>query len=36
MSNIEFIIGMKVSLEGEVGVVLVPELDQPDFCGMIR
>lgn len=36
MSNIEFITGMKVSLEGEVGVVLAPELDQPDFCGMIR
>ena len=36
MSDIGFITGMKVSLEGEVGVVLVPELDQPDFCGMIR
>ena len=36
MSNIEFITRMKVSLEGEVGVVLAPELDQPDFCGMIR
>lgn len=32
----EFEIGMKVSLQGEYGVVVKSELDKPDSYGMIR
>jgi hypothetical protein len=32
----DFEIGMKVSLDGEYGVVVHSELDQPNFIGMIR
>lgn len=36
MFSKEFITGMKVSLGSEVGVVVFSELDQLDFCGIIR
>jgi hypothetical protein len=31
-----FEIGMKVSLDGEYGIVVKSELDEPSFYGMIR
>lgn len=36
MLNKEFIIGMKVSLGEEFGVVVTPELNHSDFFGIIR
>ena len=32
----DFEIGMKVSLDGEFGIVVKSELDEPNFYGMIR
>jgi len=32
----DFYPGMKVSLDGEFGVVIKPETDSEDFCGIIR
>lgn len=32
----DFEIGMKVSLEGEFGIVIESEIDKPSFVGMIR
>ena len=32
----DFKIGMKISLDGEFGIVVKSELDEPNFYGMIR
>ncbi|AXO79601.1 hypothetical protein DZC78_04070 [Olleya aquimaris] len=34
--NDSFKIGMKVSLNGEFGIVVKSEFDKPDFYGLIR
>ncbi|AEE20237.1 hypothetical protein [Dokdonia sp. 4H-3-7-5] len=34
--NHDFVHGTKVSLDGEFGVVIKSELDEPNFCGIIR
>jgi hypothetical protein len=36
MLNVEFMPGMKLSLGGEFGVVVVSELNESDFYGIIR
>lgn len=36
MLDVEFMPGMKLSLGGEFGVVVVSELNESDFYGIIR